>query len=284
MTSPEINSNLQSVSRYYDHTESRVGYKYLFGGTKHFGWYAPGDRAWHFRSALRRMEDELVRRLQVSEDEQVLDAGCGVGDVARTVAAKCRVSVVGIDVLEYNLDEARRRSSAAGLDQVTSFQLGDYHVLDFQDSTFDAVYTMETLVHAADPAKALSEFRRVLRPGGRLIMFEYSHAPVEAMTPDARRALERVCDLGAMPTWLMLDDGRMQQLLEAEGFTDVRAEDVTDRMLPMLRVFSVLGRFPYLMGRVLGKVPKVVNAMSGVEWYRHRSVWRYNIYTATNSD
>ena len=284
MTSPEINSNLQSVWRYYDHTESRVGYKYLLGGTKHFGWYAPGDRAWRFQRALRRMEDELTQRLQVSEGARVLDAGCGVGDVARTVAARCGISVVGIDVLEYNLKEARKRSSSAGLDQVTSFQLGDYHVLDFPDRTFDAVYTMETLVHAADPSKVLSEFRRVLKPGGRLVMFEYSHAPAEAMTADARGALERVCDLGAMPTWLMLEYGRMEQLLGAEGFKDVCAEDVTDRMLPMLRAFSVLGRFPYLMGRVLGKVPKVVNAMSGVEWYRHRSVWRYNIYTATSSD
>jgi sterol 24-C-methyltransferase len=280
VTSSKVNSNLASVWKYYNHTESRIGYKYLLGGTRHFGWYSPGDPACRFPSALRRMESELGRRLARHEGARVLDAGCGAGDVARTLAREFGLSVVGIDVLGYNVDEARKRSRAAGLTEKTTFLLGDYHFLDFPDATFDAVYTMETLVHAADASKALAEFHRVLKPGGRLVIFEYSHAPMESMTDRARRALSRVCDLGAMPTWLLLESGRMEELLKAEGFLDVRSEDVTDHMLPMLRVFSILGRFPYLTGRVLGKVPKVVNAMSGVEWYRHRDVWRYNIYSA----
>jgi sterol 24-C-methyltransferase len=66
-------------------------------------------------------------------------------------------------------------------------------------------------------------------------------------------------------------------MLATTGFTAITVEDVTERMLPMLHAFAVLGRFPYWLARI----DKVVNALSGVEMYRHREAWRYNIYTAT---
>jgi ubiquinone/menaquinone biosynthesis C-methylase UbiE len=275
------NPNLKRVWRYYDHTESRVGYKYLLGGTKHFGWYESGQPMWDFRPALRRMEDELGKRLGLDADASVLDAGCGMGDVARTMATKYGLRVTGIDILDFNLDEARKRSATAGLESRTTFQLGDYHSLPFPAASFDGVYTMETFVHAADPAKALDEFRRVLRPGGRLVMFEYSHAPEAEMSRDASQALRRICDLGVMPTWLKMNDGDMEALLKREGFVVEAADNVSERIVPMLHAFSILGRFPYFLGRILGQVPKVVNTMSGVELYKHRDVWHYNIYTAS---
>lgn len=49
----------------------------------------------------------------------------------------------------------------------------------------------------------------------------------------------------------------------------------------MLRAFHLLGRLPYFLGRVAGRTAKVVNSLSGVELYRHRDAWRYQIYTAT---
>jgi hypothetical protein len=84
-----------------------------------------------------------------------------------------------------------------------------------------------------------------------------------------------------MPSWLRLTYGEMESLLEQAGFVVDSAQDVTDHMLPMLHAFSLLGRFPYFLGRLFGNVSKVVNAMSGVEWYKHRHVWRYNIYVAS---
>jgi len=51
-------------------------------------------------------------------------------------------------------------------------------------------------------------------------------------------------------------------------------------MLPMLRAFYLIGRFPYFVGRTIGKVEKTVNAMSGVEMYKHKAAWSYNITVA----
>jgi len=276
----EDDPDLQRVRRYYDRTESRIGYRYLLHGTKHYGWYEPGQSMWQFSAAMRRMENQLGTRLALPAGAKVLDAGCGVGDVARTMAGTYNLKVTGIDILDFNLEEARQRSATAGLGERTTFRLGDYHRLEFPGQSFDGVYTMETLVHAANPARVLAEFRRVLRPGGRLVMFEYSRTPQAQLSPEANEALRKVCELAAMPAWLTMNHGDWERLLKQEGFAVDSAEDVTGHILPMLRAFALIGRFPYFVGRASGRTPKVVNALSGVEMYKHQDAWRYNIYTA----
>jgi len=283
VSEPSRDPNIKRVLRYYDRTESRIGYKFLLGGTKHFGWYEPGQSQWNFSAAMRQMEDVLARKLDLPPDAVVLDAGCGMGDVARTMATKYELKVTAIDILEFNLTEARRRSDVAGLGDRTKFLWGDYHDLDFPDESFDGVYTMETFVHAANPEKVLTEFRRVLKPGGRLVMFEYSRTPERELSREANDALRLVCDQAAMPTWLKMNHGDLEQLLEKTGFSVESVADITGRMLPMLRAFALVGAFPYLVGRLSGQTAKVVNAMSGVEMWKHRDAWRYNIYVSTRA-
>ncbi|MPZ26237.1 MAG: methyltransferase domain-containing protein [Micromonosporaceae bacterium] len=281
MSDPAAGRNLRRVWRYYDRTESRIGYQLLLGGTKHFGWYERGQSMWRFGAAMRRMERVLAGRLAVGPGARVLDAGCGMGAVARSLARDPGLDVIGIDILDFNLATARRRSAAAGLADRTRFGQADYHRLPFVSGSFDAVYTMETLVHAADPEAVLGEFWRVLKPGGRLVLFEYSRTPAEQVPEASNRAIELVCDLAAMPAWLRLYHGELEKLLAKAGFAVESATDVTERMLPMLRAFYLLGRLPYLVGRWSGRTAKVVNSLSGVETYRHRDAWRYLVYTAT---
>jgi sterol 24-C-methyltransferase len=272
-------ANLKKVWRYYDRGESRIGYRILLGGTKHFGYYEPGQPAWKFKASMRRMEDLLAQQLALEPGSKVLDAGCGIGNVARTLATRHGLDVTGIDVLEFNLEEAARRTAQAGLGDRTHFQLGDYHHLDFPDASLDGVYTMETFVHSADPKAALAEFHRVLRPGGRLVMFEYSRTPEDEVSAEANAALKRVCDGAAMPAWLQLYHGTLDELLADQGFT-AESRDITANMMPMLRAFSLIGKFPYWCGRVSGLTYKVVNAMSAREMYKHPDVWRYGVHTA----
>lgn len=276
-------TNLRKVRSYYDRGESRIGYRVLLGGTKHFGYYEPGASGWsmwRFKAAMRRMEDLLARRLALAPGSRVLDAGCGVGNVARALAGRHGLDVTGIDVLEFNLREAARRTARAGLGERTRFQQGDYHRLDFPDASFDGVYTMETFVHAADPEAVLGEFHRVLRPGGRLVMFEYSRTPEDQVCAAANAALRRVCDEAAMPAWLRLYHGTLDEMLADQAFRVEQSSDVTANMMPMLRAFNLIGKFPYWCGRVTGLTYKVVNAMSAREMYRYPEAWRYGVHTA----
>ncbi|MET9804061.1 methyltransferase domain-containing protein [Streptomyces sp. NPDC006368] len=271
----------QSVLPYYQRFGSRWGYAMLLGRTRHFGWYEPGQSPWAFAASMRRMETIAARKLALPAGSPVLDAGCGVGDVARTVAARSGVHVTGIDGIESDIALARRRSAQTpGAARATRFLVGDYHALPFADGSFDGLYTMESFVHSADPGRALSEFFRVVRPRGRLVMFEYSRTPSAELTPEAESVLTDVCELAAMPGMLMLPHGRLGQLLGGAGFEVESVADVTAHVLPMLRAFSLLGRVPYAVARSVGRGELLVNAMSGVELYRHQETWRYSITTA----
>src|SRR6266536_3092049 len=174
--------NVEEVIRYYNKTESRLGYDLVLGGTKHFGYYSKGDRPWDFRSALRRMEEKLAHSLELAPGSLVLDAGCGVGEVAVNLASRHGLRVVGIDILDFNLTEARKRARAEGVSRLVEFREMSYAELELPADHFDGVYTMETLVHAASAAKVLRQFWRVLKPGGRLVLSGKRRKVVNAMS------------------------------------------------------------------------------------------------------
>ncbi|MFE3525562.1 hypothetical protein ACFXOD_28835 [Streptomyces sp. NPDC059161] len=89
-----------------------------------------------------------------------------------------------------------------------------------------------------------------------------------------------VCELSGMPGMLTMTHGHLERLLQQAGFVVQPAFDETEKVLPMLRCFSALCRLPYAVARSVGRVDFLVNAMSGVEMYRHQEAWRYNIYIA----
>jgi ubiquinone/menaquinone biosynthesis C-methylase UbiE len=210
----------------------------------------------------------------------VLDAGCGVGDVAISLASRHGLRVIGIDVLDFNVEEARKRAQTRGLAQLVDFRLMSYSDIDLPDNHFDAIYTMETLVHAAHAERVLQEFLRVLKPGGRIVLFEYSRDKDSDMSPRAARIIRRINEVAAMPSFQRFEHGLLEKLVETAGFSITGTEDITEHMLPMVRSFALIGSIPYMIGRLTGRQEKVINSMSGVELYRYRAHWRYNILTA----
>lgn len=273
-------SQTNPVVNYYHRTESKVGYQLFLGGTKHFGFYEKGDRMWSFPDALRRMEDRLGESLDLPRGSYVLDAGSGMGDVASRLAAKFGLHVKGIDILDFNVSEARKRIKNRGLDDKVSVELMDYSNLSFEDETFDGVYTMETLVHASSAEDVLRGMYRVLKPGGKIVLFEYSRAPQAEVSEKVNYAFARVNELSAMPSFQRFDHGVLEQLIVAAGYEKVTVEDITANMLPMVHAFSIVGWIPYQIAKLLNKTHKLVNAMSAVEFWKYRKHFRYNIYTA----
>lgn len=270
----------RGVIEYYESTGSRLGYRYILGGTKHFGFYAEGESRWHFGQAMRRMEDKLAEVLSLEPGRRVLDAGCGMGDVARRLAQRHGLLVHGIDILDFNVEEARKRSTKHGLDDSLSFEMMDYSRLTFPDDSFDGVYTMETLVHAEDSAEVLKGFYRVLKPGAKLVLFEYSHDDEDKMSMDARRALREVNELASMPSFQRFGPGVLVDELREAGFVGISAVEITENMMPMVSAFNTLARFPYGVARKLGRPHAFTNAMSAVEFWNIRANLHYEIFSA----
>ncbi len=97
---------------------------------------------------------------------EILDAGCGIGAIALDLAATYRPRrIVGIDVDPDQIATARKWAAERGI-RSAEFAVGSAYALPFADGSFDVVYANTVLLYLRDPVRALSEMRRVLRPGG----------------------------------------------------------------------------------------------------------------------
>jgi len=269
-----------AVKRYYDLPESRLGYRLVLGGRKHFGYY-PEDVRLDFRRALLEMEARLGLGLALPPGSRVLDAGSGEGLVALELARMFGLRVTGVDLIRRNLLRSSRNAVKERLERSVEFVGADYHTLPFADARFDGAYTMETLVHAANAHTALREFHRVLRPGGRLMLFEYTIPSRSDLTPKQSRALDEVIAGSAMASLPRFMNGKMAEFVGECGFHDVIVDDATDRIMPMLRKFARRAYVPYWIATGLNMRHEFVNATAAVHWYRYRDIWRYVIVSAT---
>jgi arsenite methyltransferase len=135
--------------------------------------------------AVRRRR--LVREaLGVSEGDRGLDVGCGPGfycaELVREVGPSC--AVTGVDASRAMLALATRRT--AGHSNV-ELREADATGLPVPDASFDAALSVQVLEYVADVGKGLTELHRVLRPGGRLLVWDIDWATVSIHSEDAER-------------------------------------------------------------------------------------------------
>jgi ubiquinone/menaquinone biosynthesis C-methylase UbiE len=162
----------------------------------------------------------IIDGLRLRGGERVLDVGCGMGADVFDLAAKVGATghVTGIDISASVIAEARRR--AEGRHLPVSFEIGDSQSLHFADGAFDAVRTERMLMHVPDAERAFGEMVRVLRPGGRMSVFDFDwetqfcDSPLRAVT---RKIAQSFCD-GIKHGWI----GRqLPRLFKRHRLTDI---------------------------------------------------------------
>jgi len=278
---PLLNPNT-TLQEYYASLESRIGYRLVLGGTRHFGYYDQ-DTWWPFpiNKALRRMENQIFQSLKLEEGSEVLDAGCGEGHVAITMARK-GLRVQCIDIVDRHIEKAKRNVKAAGLQNVITVRKGDYHHLNFiPDESLDGIYTVETFVHATDAEAVLREFLRVLRPGGCIALYEYDHKEIKTAPKDLQVSMEKINKYTAMPANQSFTEGVLDDLIKKVGFEEVVVTDLSKHIWPMLWLFFLLAYIPYLFVVYFGLEKYFINTVAGYQSYRGRKLWRYIAATAT---
>ena len=207
--------------------------------TSHEIWsaMAPGWERWRaqLEDALAPVREWLITELTSQPGDTVLELGAGAGDTGFAAVALLgeRGRLISTDFSPEMVEVARRRGAELGRENV------DYRVIDAEQIELPADFVDGVLCQSgymlmADPAAALSEARRVLRPGGRLalsvwgapehnpwasiggrILVERGHVPLpEPRTPGASS---------------MASAERTRMLLEEAGFTEVRTDEVPVR-------------------------------------------------------
>jgi len=274
-------ANTNDVKAYYNTKESRLGYMLFLNGTKHFGFYEKDDKSYRFSKALRKMERKIGEALNLERGSRVLDAGCGMGVVSRNLARWFDYKITGIDILDFNLAEARRQALAPeNKDLDLTYLEMDYHKLTFEDQVFNGVYTMETFVHASNPAQVLKEFYRVLKPNGRIVQLEYSHDPYSIMRAEDCTAMKFINEMAAMPAFNLFEHGVHEQMLVDAGFRLVSSTNHTKNIEPMLRWFMIIAWLPVKIIRLTKQEKRFVNAIAAVDLWRMRQKMHVNIIVA----
>ena len=132
--------------------------------------WASGDFA-VVGTTLQIVGESLAEAADIRADERVLDVAAGNGN-ATLAAARRFARVTSTDYVPALLDKGRERARAEGLD--ARFQEADVEELPFPDGSFDAVLSTFGAMFAPDQARTAREMMRVLRPGGRLGMANWT--------------------------------------------------------------------------------------------------------------
>ncbi|NQU68520.1 MAG: bifunctional demethylmenaquinone methyltransferase/2-methoxy-6-polyprenyl-1,4-benzoquinol methylase UbiE [Candidatus Marinimicrobia bacterium] len=115
----------------------------------------------------------LVKMLAPKTSEIILDVATGTGDVGFAILKKCDVTVIGLDYA-YNMTRlAKQKAEKRGI-RSFKFVQGDGEQLPFSDNSFDAITIAFGFRNIGHFEIALQEFSRVLKPGGRLVILEFS--------------------------------------------------------------------------------------------------------------
>jgi SAM-dependent methyltransferase len=181
-----------------------------------------------FHAGGLAVTEELARRAAPAPGARVLDAGSGLGGPSRYLAEQWQADVTGIDLSPAYVAVAQLLARRSGLAQRVSYLQGSITELPFADGHFDLVWTQHVVMNVADRAAPYREFRRVLKPGGRLAFFDPAaadggpevHMPVPWATTASNSHL------------LTLQQTR-QALVEA-GFGALAIDDVSEKVAAML--------------------------------------------------
>lgn len=177
-----------------------------------------------WQNQLWPAQKRLLEGSDIKTGDSVLDISCGTGLVTQPIAKTVGMngSVMGIDLSEGMIEEARQRADECDFKNIT-FQHMDAEQLEFENNHFDAAICSLGLMYFPNPEKALDEMNRVVKPGGEvaaLVWGARSKCGWASIFPIVdKRVKSEVC-----PLFFHLGTGKaLQQAFESIGLQDISA-------------------------------------------------------------
>lgn len=169
-------------------------------------------------------QDLFISWLDLAKPSQLLDIACGSGKPTLRIAQKTGCHVSGLDLHTEAIASAKANARELGYEGRTKFYVGNAaERLSFASQSFDAVTCIDAINHLPDRAHVLAEWRRVLKPGGRLLFTD----PI-VLTGAVTNA--EIAIRASIALFVFVPEGHDEALLRQTGFEVERVEDRTDNM------------------------------------------------------
>jgi SAM-dependent methyltransferase len=176
-------------------------------------------------------QDRFISWLGCGAQADLLDVACGSGGPALRIAAQTGCRVTGVDIHAQGIANAAAAARERGLAAMARFEVVDAaRPLPFPDASFDAITCIDAINHLPRRAAVLADWRRVLKPGGRLLF-------TDPIVVTGILTNEEIRIRSSIGLFLFAPPGEDERLLREAVFELRRSEDRTDNMA------SVAGRW-----------------------------------------
>lgn len=196
-------------------------------GDRYAEWFGRGPRGaamrylfsrrglWVINTPYRR----ILAAAEIRPEDRVLDLGCGIGNLLIALVEKTAFiePPVGVDVSPVIIELGRSEVRRAGMEGRISLQTAAANRLPFPDAAFDVAISSHVVKHLDQAALAasLGEVARVLRPGGRFLLWEFARSPLSAPLFASARFLR------LPPPFLLRGEDELRAALAGAGFDPV---------------------------------------------------------------
>ena len=206
---------------------------------------------------------ELIDKCNITSDDRVLDVGCNTGFVSFEISRVTGADVIGIDMSEDMVAQARNRNQSGYSPQSVDFQKGDAQKLPFPDQSFDCVVSGGSTAFVHDIEAALSEYRRVVKDWGFVgeINFYYDETPPGDLIEELNDRMGTSIEEWYFDDWIELYENAgleiydvethtidhrskkevreyVQTISENNNVTDAAKEAIESRLLELMQLFN----------------------------------------------
>lgn len=210
----------KDTEEFYDHEDEIYRSFWDEKGSLHWGLFTKGTK--DYLTASKNLTDIMGAKSKINVQSNMLDLGCGNGEVTIQLAKKYGCHITGIDLSGVRIKNAVQKINAnPGLAPLVNFRKASATALPSKNEVFSHVWTQATIYHVQDKDKALSEIFRVLKQGGTFV-FDDLIKPKKDISEDSQKFVyERLL----FDTPFSFES--YQKKLDEIGFEVVESEDIS---------------------------------------------------------
>jgi tocopherol O-methyltransferase len=274
----------KDIEQYYD--LSQTHYKRVWNLQKsralHYGYWDSNTK--NFHEALLNINKILAAKAAINNNDTVLDAGCGIGGSSLWLANNIGCNVTGISLSAKQVATANKLCTNENLQALVIFEQQDFTATNYPNESFDIVWAIESVCHAADKSKFIAEAFRLLKKGGRIIMADFFKQ--QNLSGKDAALITQWANGWAIDDFATIESFTEQ--LDNAGFHQIIIEDATNKIIPsakrLYRAYfpGVVGGFLYKLFNPKPTIYGKKNIDTAYLQYKalKKNLWAYQILLA----